>query len=219
MLSHLIIVYFAEKTWAFMGVFELVPADYKTREVYSYPVIVLNNADSFLDVRADDVHSFIFNHSIKYHNILRKWSKLCVSYDFEKNEARAGYNGRVSELVKNPDTADYMKGTFDGRSIADAPPNTQFLLILGRYWYDENPFIGSMANVNVWSRTMEETELADRTRCDKSVMDAGNLVNGNSFWKLTARLVTRMTIPDSEALCSKAKMKINAFLPVTQLTR
>ena len=48
--------------------------------------------------------------------------------------------------------------------IVDAPPNTPFLLIIGRYCYDENPFMGSMANVNMWSRTMDETELAERTR-------------------------------------------------------
>ena len=35
---------------------------------------------------------------------------------------------------------------------------------IGRYYYDENPFIGSMANINMWSRTMEEDELAARTR-------------------------------------------------------
>ena len=145
-----------------MGIFEIVPSDYQTP--YTYPVITLANDDSYLVVRADDVHSFKINHTIKYHNILRKWSKLCVSYDFEKNEARVGFNGKVSELVKNPKTGEYMKDSFDGRNIVDASPNAQYLLIIGRYYYDENPFIGSMANVNMWSRTMDEQELADRTR-------------------------------------------------------
>ena len=145
-----------------MGIFEIVPSDFQTP--YTYPVITLANDDSYLVVRADDVHSFKINHTIKYHNILRKWSKLCVSYDFEKNEARVGFNGKVSELVKNPKTGEYMKDSFDGRNIVDASPNAQYLLIIGRYYYDENPFIGSMANVNMWSRTMDEQELADRTR-------------------------------------------------------
>ena len=57
-----------------------------------------------------------------------------------------------------------MLNTFDAKNIADAPPNTQFLLIIGRYYFDENPFIGKMANVNVWSRTMNAQELEDRTR-------------------------------------------------------
>ena len=148
-----------------MGIFEIVPSDYKIRDQrYSYPVITLSNVDKYLVVNADEVHEFKINHKIKYHNILRKWSKLCVSYDFEKNEARVGFNGKVSDLVQNPEASEYMKGSFDGRNIRDAPPNAQFLLILGRYYYDENPFIGSMANVNMWSRTMNENELADRTR-------------------------------------------------------
>ena len=155
----------SEKTWAWMGIFEIVPSDYKTRDqLYNYPVITLSNVDKYLVVEADVVHQFNINHKIKYHNILRKWSKLCVSYDFEKNEARVGFNGKVSDLVQNPKAPDYMKGSFDGRNIRDAPPNAQFLLILGRYYYDENPFIGSMANVNMWSRTMNENELEDRTR-------------------------------------------------------
>ena len=148
-----------------MGIFEIVPSDYQTRDQLStYPVITLTNEDSYLVVWADDVHSFKINNTIKYHNILRKWSKLCVSYDFEKNEAMAAFNGKVSDLVKNPKSSEHMKGTFDGRNIVDAPPNSPFLLIIGRYWYDENPFIGTMANVNVWSRTMDEKELEDRTR-------------------------------------------------------
>ena len=67
-------------------------------------------------------------------------------------------------MAKNPQTANYMNGSFDARNIADAPSNAQFLLKLGRYYYDENPFIGSMANINVWSRTMGEGELKERTR-------------------------------------------------------
>ena len=147
------------------GIYEIVPSDYKTRDqIYSYPVVSLTNEDSYLMIRTDDKHTFNINHTVKYHNIQRKWSKLCVSYDFEKNEARAGFNGKVSTLDKNPETSIYKQGTFDGRNIVNAPPNAQFLLIIGRYWYDENPFIGSMVNVNMWSRTMDVSELADRTR-------------------------------------------------------
>ena len=142
-----------------------MPSDYQTRDQpYNYPVITLANEDSYLVFKAHDVHSFKINHTIKYHNILRKWSKICVSYDFEKNEARAAFNGKVSDLGKKPKTSIFMKGSFDGLNIVDAPPNSPFLLIIGRYFYDENPFIGSMANVNVWSRTMDEKELEDRTR-------------------------------------------------------
>ena len=56
-------------------------------------------------------------------------------------------------------------------------------------------------------------------RCDKSVTDGGNVVSGNSLWQTTGSLVTRLTLPDSEALCSRDKIRINAFLPLSRLTR
>ena len=148
-----------------MGIFELVPTDYKTRtNIYNYPHIMLENEDGLLRVYANYVHTFKINQTIPYRNLLRKWSKLCLSYDFQKNEAQAAFNGRVSNVVKNPDSFNYMLNTFDAKNIADAPPNSQFLLIIGRYYFDENPFIGKMANVNVWSRTMNAQELEERTR-------------------------------------------------------
>ena len=39
------------------------------------------------------------------------WNKLCISYDFEKNEAQAAFNGQVSDLIKDPDTLANMKGS------------------------------------------------------------------------------------------------------------
>ena len=50
-------------------------------------------------------------------------------------------------------------------------------------------------------------------------MDTGNLVNGNSFWKSTGRLVKKINVPNEDAKCSKKKNKINAFLPIAQLSR
>ena len=42
---------------------------------------------------------------------------------------------------------------WDGGNIAGAAPGSQWVLMLGRYWYDDNPFIGTLANINMWSRT------------------------------------------------------------------
>ena len=54
---------------------------------------------------------------------------------------------------------------WDGGNIAGAAPGSQWVLMLGRYWYDDNPFIGTLANINMWSRTMDTGELRRRTRC------------------------------------------------------
>ena len=39
------------------------------------------------------------------------WNKFCLSYDFEKNEAQAAFNGQVSDLIKDPVTLANMKGS------------------------------------------------------------------------------------------------------------
>ena len=38
------------------------------------------------------------------------WNRLCISYDFEKNEGQVAFNGQVSELIKDPETLANMKG-------------------------------------------------------------------------------------------------------------
>ena len=160
------------------------------------------NEDGLMRVWAADVHTFQINQTIPYRNLLRKWSKLCVSYDFEKNEAQAAFNGRVSTVAKDPESLNYMLNTFDAKNIADAAPNTQFLLIIGRYYYDENPFIGRMANVNVWSRTMNAQELEDRTRNVSYTVS----LKGNSramFWR--GPLVYHIFTHDHRALWEAAR--------------
>ena len=40
----------------------------------------------------------------------RKWNRLCVSYDFLKNQAQVAFAGKVSELVVEPKTKPNMNG-------------------------------------------------------------------------------------------------------------
>ena len=78
-----------------------------------------------------------------------------MSYDFDKNEAQAAFNGKVSDLRANPDTYPNFKGTFDANIITGASPGTELVISFGRYAFDKNPFIGTMANINIWDRTMD----------------------------------------------------------------
>ena len=123
-----------------------------------------------MEIQVQDVHHFSLNNSFPYVNILRKWNKFCISFDFDKNEAQTAFNGRVSKLIRNPDANPNMKGqsvfyvncvvstplsfigSYDAKLISGASPNTQVTLIIGRYAFDKNPFIGIMADINVWDR-------------------------------------------------------------------
>ena len=72
------------------------------------------SSEGLLEVQVQDVHFFSLNNSFPYVNILRKWNKFCISFDFEKNEAQTAFNGRVSTLVRDPRTSPNMKGKSAG---------------------------------------------------------------------------------------------------------
>ena len=81
-----------------------------------------------MKIWARDVHYFSSDNNMPYHNILRcggmlynllsnfyiitsrKWNRLCVSYDFPKNEAQVAFGGKVSTLIVNPETNPNMNG-------------------------------------------------------------------------------------------------------------
>ena len=134
-----------------MGVFEI-----RTTETLDDPNIISTvlkaDENGALNIRALDVHSFKLNDSIPYDNILRMWNRFCLSYDFEKNEAQAAFNGQVSDLVRDPVTLANMKGRYDGNILTGAGESEEMLLIVGRYSFDKNPFIGVIADLSVWDR-------------------------------------------------------------------
>ena len=97
----------------------------------------------------------------------RKWNRLCFSYDFDQNYGQVSFNGEVSELVKDPDTSPKMNGqmnyrfllltlllagTFDGHMITGAGATAELVVTVGRYHFDHNPFIGTLAGINLWDR-------------------------------------------------------------------
>ena len=109
-----------------MGIFEIRTTEtMESDNIIS--TILIADANGALNIRALDVQSFLLNDSIQYNNILRSrwfkiltrietslsrmWNKLCISYDFEKNEAQAAFNGQVSDLIKDPVTLANMKGS------------------------------------------------------------------------------------------------------------
>ena len=94
-----------------------------------------------LYLRNMDGVAYHFNHSTNFQHILRKWSKVCIAYDFEKNEGQAAFNGAVSPLIKNPETEPNYNGTFDAGIITKAQPNSDMIIIIGRYYrYYQNIF-------------------------------------------------------------------------------
>ena len=195
----------------------------RTRETLNTTNVVINLFRSgdkgVLILKNMDGNTFTFNHQTTYLNILRKWSKVCISYNFEKNEGQAAFNGIVSDLIKNPKTYPNYNGTFDAGIIKNANANTDMFIIIGRYSFDKNPFIGYIANIQVWDYQMDAENLRKRTLCDTTVKDQGNLVNAFSNWKLTGSLVKKKVFSEEETECNNGNHIINAFLPIPELTK
>ena len=76
-----------------------------------------------------------------------------------------------------------------------------------------------IAYLTLWSRTMSERELREKTSCTEVNTEQGNLVNTTTTWNLTAELVTMIDAPLEDLKCQKRTERINAFLPVPKLTR
>ena len=66
---------------------------------------------------------------------------------------------------------------------------------------------------------MSEGELREKTSCTEVNTEQGNLINKTTTWNLTAELVTKVEVPLEELRCLKRTEKINAFLPIPELTR
>ena len=201
-----------------MGLLEI-----RTRETLDSPNILTNllkiGDGGVVELHNMDGETFHFNHSTTYLNILRKWSKVCIAYDFEKNEGQAAFNGVVSPLIKNPETGPNFNGTFDAGTITEAEPNSDMIIIIGRYSFDKNPFIGYLANVNVWDFQMNAEELRENTVCGNVNRDQGSLVNSISNWNLTGSLVKKKSFTKEETKCIAGENIINAFLPIPELTK
>ena len=66
---------------------------------------------------------------------------------------------------------------------------------------------------------MSEKELREKTSCSEINTEQGNLINSSTNWNLTASLVTRVDVPIEDLKCQKRTERINAFLPIPELTR
>ena len=201
-----------------MGVFELRST--LSMDTPNAVILILSSdGDGMVQIDLVDVHEFKLDPPFPYNNLLQKWSKLCISFDFTKNEAQAGINGRVAKFVKDPDTLPNYKGKIDGGMLAKENSDSELTFIVGRYGFDKNPFIGTIAGINVWNRTMNTEELKTRTSCKTISIDKGNLISEETNWNLTATLVNNVNVSLESLKCTKYTEKVTAFLPIPALNR
>ena len=66
---------------------------------------------------------------------------------------------------------------------------------------------------------MSERELREKTSCSEINTEQGNLVNSSTTWNITSDLVAMIDVPMKDLKCQKRTERINAFLPIPELTR
>ena len=66
---------------------------------------------------------------------------------------------------------------------------------------------------------MSERELREKTSCTEVNTEQGNLINKTTTWNLTAELASMIDVPVEDLRCHKRTERINAFLPIPELTR
>ena len=150
--------------------------------------------------------------NISYNNILNKWNKICMSFDFLKREGQGAFNGHLSEKVSNVSAI----------ALEDTIKNDKFIpkfmwLSVGRYYFDKNPLIGQIVNINIWNRTMDSKELIDKTQCNETYIEDGSVINRFLNWSLSGSLIKKIIVNANETECQKESN--NVFFPISALSR
>ena len=67
-----------------LGMLEITTTN--TKGSKDVPVFALRqNKEGVVYLEQIETHNFEFNHTLQYKNILRKWTKICISLDFLPN--------------------------------------------------------------------------------------------------------------------------------------
>ena len=152
--------------------------------------------------------------------ILRKWTSVCLTVDFEKQLGQVAYNGILSKKEKPTKDARYKDKYGGEETINDMKnPANNFTVIVGRYFFDKLSIVGKMVAINAWNRTLTEQEMVDFTSCSKILEAEGNLINKKTSWLRTAPLVEKYEVDTDEMVCSEIRQAVPAFLPIGGLTK
>ena len=87
-----------------------------------------------------------------------------------------------------------------------------YVIEFGRYYYDNKPLIGKLADINMWDRVLEKEEMEKFSGCHDIVEGNGNVINKDFNFNITGKLVTNLEIPDTEISCKK--MWSFLYLPI-----
>ena len=148
-------------------------------------------------------------------NILRKWNGICTSIDHTRNEGSAAHNGMVTE-ARQPNTAPSMGGRYGGKIWSNS---SNFTVLVGRYSIDRGVFIGKMAGINIWNRTLTKNEMKSFTDCKAPKRAIGNLISDQTVFDLNNNKNSFFEMSLEDVSCTDENTIENIFIPIVVSNR
>ena len=96
------------------------------------------------------------------------------------------------------------------RSSGDVIPG--FSIEFGRYYYDSQPIIGELLDINAWDFILDESEMKAITDCKSFTLRVGNMFNMSSAFNVTGPLCQPIKLDSQISSCEKPRREI--FLPI-----
>ena len=145
-------------------------------------------------------------------NIVRKWAHVCVVGDFINDKTYMFLNGKKINETRIELTRALPDNYFseEHRSSGDVIPG--FSIEFGRYYYDSNPIIGELMDINAWDYVLDESEMTAITECKSFKLRVGNLINMNSAFNVTGPLCQPIERDSQELSCAESTKEI--LLPI-----
>ena len=145
-------------------------------------------------------------------NIVRKWAHVCVVGDFINDKTYMFLNGKKINETRIELTRALPDNYFseEHRSSGEVIPG--FSIEFGRYYYDSNPIIGELMDINAWDYVLDESEMKVITECKSFKFRVGNLINMDSAFNVTGPLCQPIERDSQELSCAESTKEI--LLPI-----
>ena len=88
-----------------------------------------------------------------------------------------------------------------------------FRIEFGRFYFDNKPFIGKLADINVWNRILEKEEFERFSDCLNVVEGRGNMINSDFRFNITGKLITKAAFDTEEISCKRMSLHLPMPFP------
>ena len=96
-------------------------------------------------------------------------------------------------------------------------PENNFTIRIGKYFFDSLSMVGRVVGINAWNFSLTGPEMKSLTNCSSIVIKDGNMINKDTVWHRTAKLVQEHQLDMKDLHCDKSQQTVTVFIPVNRL--